>query len=98
MFPSRPQAEKSSHALTSIVQVKRDCVSEIFYESLLCPANSGYDASCIDTTDNCINARCKCLDGYEIYNGACVTACGVGYQRNNSTGQCEATSTNAQSL
>lgn len=77
------------------------CVSEIFYESLLCPANSGYDATCSNNTTGCINARCKCLDGYEIYNGACVTACGEGYQRNNSTGQCEATSgsgTNAQSL
>lgn len=34
VFPNRSQADKSSHALTSIVQVKRDCVSEIFYEDI----------------------------------------------------------------
>ena len=35
VFPSRTNAEKSSHALTSIVQVKRDCVSEIFYDDII---------------------------------------------------------------
>ena len=34
VFPSRAESDKSSHALTSIVQVKRDCVSEIFYENI----------------------------------------------------------------
>lgn len=34
VFPSRTEADKSSHALTSIVTVKRDCVSEIYYDNL----------------------------------------------------------------
>lgn len=34
VFPSRPESEKSSHALTSIIKVQRDCVSEIYYDKI----------------------------------------------------------------
>lgn len=45
VFPSRPQAEKSSHALTSIVQVKRDCVSEIFYDNIPFDYNKNWEVA-----------------------------------------------------
>lgn len=34
VFPSRTASEKSSHALTSIIKVQRDCVSEIYYDKI----------------------------------------------------------------
>lgn len=34
VFPSRPNSEKSSHAITSIINVQRDCVSEIYYDNI----------------------------------------------------------------
>lgn len=74
-----------------------NCISDIFYESLLCPTNSvftGEDGSCSkDSTDsNCennslyalgyVNARCKCIDGYEAVAGYCKKACGENQTRN----------------
>ncbi len=34
VFPGRADAERSSHALTSIVKVQRDCASQIFYDNI----------------------------------------------------------------
>ena len=34
VFPTRAESNRSDHALTSIVKVKRDCVSEIYYDKI----------------------------------------------------------------
>ncbi len=57
-----------------------NCISEIFYESLLCPANSGYEtmrkSDCTGTGCNkYVNEVCKCLDGYEPVGKQCMKAC-----------------------
>ena len=61
------------------------CVSEMFYESLLCPDNSKYVASCDKDDDKeCANARCECVEGYEANGASCRKACGVNEVRNTS--------------
>ena len=73
-------------------------ISEMFYQSLLCPDNSETS----NTPERYVNARCKCKDGYYtygsscvlscpsetyLYNGTCTTTCPSGYSLNNK--QCE---------
>ena len=62
-------------------------ISEMFYQSLLCPDNSIYDASCASNAENCVNEKCKCLDNYEKWGTQCLAACGDHAQRN-SYGSC----------
>ena len=73
---------------------KSNCVveqiSEVFYQSLLCPDNSTYDADAPDTVDiinrtvkGYVNARCKCDAGYTVWNGACLPTCSADEYRNN---------------
>lgn len=79
-----------------------DCISNMFYESLLCPDNSvftGVDGTCVSgsTDENCkagglyqesyVNARCKCLDGYVVHAGYCKPKCGNNMEYN-SAGIC----------
>lgn len=68
-------------------------ISSMFYQSLLCPDNSTYDASGA-TSDNLIgngkawvNKHCKCNDnsstsGYEAWGTSCVIKCQSGTTRN----------------
>ena len=99
-------------------------ISELFYQSLLCPDNSsfslrvhavdpnrtvGRDAQVASnemdvfgnpgylagqmitdpaTGTGYVNARCKCNDGYTVWNGACLPACAQDEYRD-SVGTCE---------
>lgn len=54
-------------------------ISEIFYQSLLCPENSEYTIN-TGTPSNYmlggyVNKQCKCIDGYTVFNGACLQTC-----------------------
>ena len=52
------------------------CISEMFYESLLCPANSEYTKTNGTAGQNgYVNAVCKCLSGYEPVGTQCLKAC-----------------------
>lgn len=76
-----------------------NCVSEMFYESLLCPDNAQYktEKQCEEEGSSCVyygeentlfvNARCQCLPGYEPYGTLCVAECGENAARN-SYGTC----------
>ena len=66
-----------------------NCVSDMFYQSLLCPDNSQFQtteektaADKNGTNGGYVNTRCKCNDGYTVWGGACVVACGPGQSRN----------------
>ncbi len=61
-------------------------ISEIFYQSLLCPDNSTYTPvsasnSCSTATianrtiGGCVNTQCRCNDGYSAWNGSCLAIC-----------------------
>ena len=58
-----------------------ESISEIFYQSLLCPDNSTYDSSGTSTISlnnkdgGWVNKKCRCLDGFVTFNGACLPAC-----------------------
>lgn len=63
-------------------------ISEMFYQSLLCPTNSIYQATEGSVgTNGYVNSRCKCNVGYEPYSGQCLPACGSNETRN-SYGTC----------
>ena len=65
-----------------------DSISEMFYQSLLCPDNSSYQSeSGTPGEKNYVNSRCKCNSGYSVYNGQCVFCPGTGMTIN-ALGQC----------
>ncbi len=52
-----------------------DNISEMFYQSLLCPDNSTYNATSKTTAeqkDNYVNEHCICNDGFEPSGKSCV--------------------------
>ena len=79
-------------------------ISEMFYQSLLCPGNSTFDSQCFDTgiDDNgtlggCVNRQCRCLYDFASFGGQCMAKCANGLKRDISSGQCVAsTSQNAE--
>ena len=54
-------------------------ISEIFYQSLLCPENSTYSVESGSpsnrTIGSYVNAQCKCNEGYTAFGGACLMSC-----------------------
>lgn len=65
-----------------------DCISKMFYESLLCPDNSLYTEKAKENeTDSSeqkkyVNTFCKCIQDYEVVGSACLKACGEDQVRN----------------
>ena len=73
------------------------CISEMFYQSLLCPENSTYDKTATASTpvasnmthQGHVNTKCKCNDGYVTWNGSCVPKGGTNQASDyNTYGQC----------
>lgn len=68
-------------------------ISEMFYQSLLCPDNSSYNATTTGTTspngtkEGWVNAKCKCNTGFVPWNGNCIVECADG-QTYNTYGLC----------
>ena len=58
-----------------------ESISEIFYQSLLCPDNSIYDRTGTQRISEnnidggWVNKKCRCLNGFVTYNGSCFPAC-----------------------
>lgn len=63
-----------------------DNISEMFYQSLLCPDNSTYQAGGGST--NMVNGLCKCDTGYVVWGKTCTAKCTAGTYRNSLTGVC----------
>ena len=73
-----------------------ESISTIFYQSLLCPANSTYSQTELTVSKNGasagnVNTHCKCNEGYEVWGTSCVATCPSGETRNTSTGVCQKT-------
>ena len=69
-----------------------DCVSDMFYQSLLCPDNSTYSATAAGANQignglSYVNSQCKCNTGYEAWGTACLAKCPDNSTRN-SYGTC----------
>jgi len=61
-------------------------ISEMFYQSLLCPENSIFSNTKKINADNpssYVNDRCVCKENYYVYGAACVSSCPVGYMGSN---------------
>ena len=80
-----------------------DNISEIFYQSLLCPDNSLYmnvgqshDVDENNTDAGWVNSMCQCQTGFVVFNGLCLPECENGGEYL-STGVCskQACPTNA---
>lgn len=61
-------------------------ISQMFYQSLLCPDNSEYVSDTSSTTNAMVNDRCACKAGYVLSGTSCVSACPSGTY--NYSGQC----------
>ena len=68
-----------------------ESISEIFYQSLLCPDNSEYvsigSPHAIDpdnTVHGWVNKMCKCTSDYTVFGGTCLPACPEGQIYSNS--------------
>lgn len=67
-----------------------DSVSQMFYQSLLCPENSSYQSvKGTAGSSGYVNDRCKCDTGYVIFGKTCTRACSAGQYRNSLTGLCD---------
>ena len=65
-------------------------ISEMFYQSLLCPDNSTYQEDPgVAGTDGYVNERCKCLSGYKVSGTQCVAISCPENAQVNSSGVCE---------
>ncbi|MBP3397506.1 MAG: hypothetical protein J6K82_01095, partial [Alphaproteobacteria bacterium] len=70
-------------------------ISEMFYQSLLCPDNSTYQSDAETELDansdnqEYVNSNCKCNPGYEPFGGQCLAKCDTdGNEKRNSYGTC----------
>lgn len=68
-------------------------ISDLFYESLLCPSNSSFvrnnsTVSPNRTLGGYVNSRCKCNEGYTVWGGACLASCDATHQYRNNLGAC----------
>ena len=68
-------------------------ISEIFYQSLLCPDNSTYVSGGTVSPNRTIlqgfaNASCRCNDGYTVWGGACLPTCSGTDAYRNDYGAC----------
>jgi len=58
-------------------------ISEMFYQSLLCPDNSTYTKTAGTVgTSGYVNDRCVCNTGYTPFSGQCLANCGNNETRN----------------
>lgn len=61
-------------------------ISQMFYQSLLCPDNSTYQTTTSSISTNgtvagWVNERCKCNVGYTVWSGTCTATCVAGEYR-----------------
>ncbi len=86
-------AEDTTSCPTSNTATCIESISEMFYQSLLCPDNSEYvtgdnnTVSAPDTEKGMVNSNCQCLAGYSTWYGACLPKCTSG--KRNDYGTCE---------
>ena len=53
-------------------------ISQMFYQSMLCPDNSTFAEESDTNKSRYVNDRCVCNDGYLVSGGACVSRCPSG--------------------
>ena len=75
-----------------------NCISNMFYQSLLCPDNSSYvndgkshKISNNGKTEGWVNAKCQCNKGYDVWAGECVQSCQEYGQTRGANGSCVCT-------
>ena len=65
-------------------------ISQMFYQSLLCPENSTYmQATGTAGSNGYVNTHCKCNTGYEIWGSSCLKKCNEMSEVRDSYGVCQ---------
>ena len=65
-------------------------ISQMFYQSLLCPENSTYmQATGTAGSNGYVNTHCKCNTGYEIWGSSCLKKCNEPSEERDSYGVCQ---------
>ena len=68
-----------------------ESISNIFYQSLLCPDNSfytgGYGTIAVNNTWGYVNFMCECNPGFVVFSGQCLPTCDIGGYNN--SGVCD---------
>ena len=88
---SEDGAACTTNSCTGLLESKRQSllingISELFYQTLLCPEKSSFVAesgtvSANRTMEGYVNNHCKCQSGYTVWNGSCVLSCGASEYR-----------------
>ncbi len=78
---------KADDVLTASEDETIKSISKVFYQSLLCPVNSTYNADAYTTDKNrkingWVNAHCQCGANYTVWNGSCLQKCETTQYRN----------------
>lgn len=85
--------ESGSTSQNSMCDTPDNCIdnmSALFYQSLLCPANSMYrkeppsEGDYWGNNKEWVNENCKCYSGYVAWGNQCMLQCGENEQRNSS--------------
>ncbi len=86
-------------ALCSDPETCINSISEVFYQSLLCPDNSTYNKNGKPASggQKFVNAWCECNDDYAPFKGSCVIECEKGYEFD-AYGECEKTTNNTSTV
>ena len=81
----------TTNSCTGLLESKRQSllingISELFYQTLLCPEKSSFVAesgtvSANRTMEGYVNNHCKCQSGYTVWNGSCVLSCSASEYR-----------------
>jgi len=85
-------ANDATSCPTSAPDTCINSISQMFYQSLLCPDNSTYQSTQHATDNNgtvvgYVNERCTCNSGYSVWSGTCTSSCVLGEYRS-SLGVC----------
>lgn len=83
-------ADKTAYGCPDGTTGQETCInniSEMFYQSLLCPDNSTYQKDAytgdIGNKTKYVNAHCMCNTGYEAWGTSCLVECPDNSERNN---------------
>ena len=90
-YQAEPEKDESGNIVNKFCEDESDCINDIsviFYQSLLCPANSTYETTATACSGTqCVNEKCKCNSDYEPWNSQCMPKCDTKETRS-STGTC----------
>lgn len=93
IFAHTPEMGQSCTNISDTDKCLIERISEMFYQSLVCPENSTYKGGehtniAVNGEAGFVNSACECNSGYVAWSGYCVLQCGNNAVRDTTTGRC----------